>query len=101
MQLDIIQEALRREPFEPFAVHLADGANYLVRAAGDAIICGNSLAVALHDRRGRPAVTIDPHHVVRLVPVAAKPKELPAEPPRNTTQTRTRLDGTVTAALPL
>ncbi len=72
-----ILQALRRQPFAPFAMHVSDGTVYQV-AHPELVMVGLASALVGLPAPGQPGLyeryeTVDLRHVVRLVPAASTP----------------------------
>lgn len=67
MSREQIQEALRRQPFEPFAVHLSNGEIHLVENPEFAILMRSNLAIG--DLRRDVVVIRSLPHIVSPEPV--------------------------------
>ena len=71
-----IRDHLRKEPFQPIAVHLSDGASYEIRHPENAAISVAELAIAIGGNDEQVAtqmVYCDPQHVTRIEPLPRTP----------------------------
>ncbi len=69
-------ERLRKQPFEPFEIHLTDGTTYEVRHPQLVMVGRRSAVVGVSDLEEQPpfydrATTVALVHIVRLEPIAA------------------------------
>jgi hypothetical protein len=78
MSASELRDLLRRAPFEPFRIHISDGASYEVRHPEMALLTQRELYVALPPRHGevpRRAVICDLLHITRIEPISeGKPR---------------------------
>ncbi|MCB9851227.1 MAG: hypothetical protein H6817_11060 [Phycisphaerales bacterium] len=68
-----IREHLRRQPFEPFRVHISDGTHYDVRHPEMAYVTARELYIAVkmaEDDLPEKMVWCDPLHVTRIEHIA-------------------------------
>jgi hypothetical protein len=76
MQVEELEIALRRRPFEPFRLHVSDGTTYEVRHPELIMLRDDSAIVGVPGKKGPPRIAsyeiVDLLHVVRLVPIDAK-----------------------------
>ena len=68
-----IRDYLRRQPFQPFRVHITDGTAYEVRHPEMAYVDRMTMIVAVEigeDELPERSIHIDPRHVARLEPLS-------------------------------
>jgi hypothetical protein len=71
-----VRDQLRKQPFEPFRIHISDGSAYGIDHPEMAVITARAIGVGVHatddveDIPERP-VQLDPWHVTRLEPLPA------------------------------
>ena len=67
-----IDDHLRVRPFEPFRLHVSDGASYEVRDPDHVLVVRGRVILGLEpDEGGIPqkSIYIDPVHVTRITPI--------------------------------
>jgi hypothetical protein len=73
--LDDVQRRLRQRPFQPFVMHLTDGARYEVRHPELVLLGRRSLILGLASEPDQTvyerAIDLDLLHIVRMEPAAA------------------------------
>ncbi len=76
MPPETLWEQLRRQPFEPFRIHLTDGTSYEIRHPELVMVGRRTAAVGISERERQPPLydrltTVALVHIVRLEPLAA------------------------------
>ena len=76
MPPETLYKQLRRQPFEPFRIHLTDGTTYEVRHPELVMVGRRSAVVGVSDSDEQPPfydrqTTVALVHIVRLEPLAA------------------------------
>lgn len=77
MRLQEVQEALRREPFQPFRIHLTTGKTFDIRHPEFAAVTRSSMFVGKSsgdDEVPDRMIQCDLLHVVALEPINGQPK---------------------------
>lgn len=77
MYVDEIRERIRRQPFEPFRLHVSDGSRYDVLHHDFALVFMRSVTIAVGaptaDDYPAKSVDIDPLHITRIESLAPSP----------------------------
>jgi len=72
MNAETLRSQVRKQPFEPFRVHLTDGSHYDIRHPEMIAVSRRDVAIALGSRSDElpdRLATCDPLHIVRIEPL--------------------------------
>jgi hypothetical protein len=73
-----VREHLRKQPFEPFRIHMSDGSSYEIPHPDFAWVTRREVMVGVPptDKIPEHAVYCDPLHITRIEPIVpAKPRQ--------------------------
>ena len=74
-----LRKHLNRQPFQPFRIHLSDGAQYDVPHGDFMLVTHREVAVAVglssHDDVPDEMVYCDPYHITRIEPIIGRTKK--------------------------